>query len=271
MGQPADETMKPTDYEPKAWALRLIVALLVWEPGSTNNGVQQHLAVSWYEKDNYSSERRQQLTCHVIWYYFLCGNTWLRNEYIRNKEQYSIETKHWWTSTEFWHSLLLGALNLRRFCLQHQKGINDGQVSIAHGSSAQLEFKSRTIIHHSLTWHNDETWWNNFSWSVYWSSQALHTLKFFWWFQSTNPFWQFKTIRLWVFDWNQHLTTQYDKVSMGVFGRCHLMLLQHSLPSVSAPSSPACRSHQLGGQRVTEGTITMLLASMTNAFSSQAW
>lgn len=177
MGQPADETMKPTDYEPKAWALRLIVALLVWEPGSTNNGVQQHLAVSWYEKDNYSSERRQQLTCHVIWYYFLCGNTWLRNEYIRNKEQYSIETKHWWTSTEFWHSLLLGALNLRRFCLQHQKGINDGQVSIAHDSSAQLEFKSRTIIHHSLTWNNDETWWNNFSWSVQWSSQALHTLK----------------------------------------------------------------------------------------------
>lgn len=40
---------------------------LVWEPGPTNNGVQQHLAGSWYEQaTTVARESRQQLTCHVI-------------------------------------------------------------------------------------------------------------------------------------------------------------------------------------------------------------
>ena len=84
MGKPAEETMKPTDYKPKAWALRLLFTLLIWEPGSTNNRVQQHPAVSWYE--NVITVQKGDNSWHVMLYdIFLCENTWLCNEYIWNK------------------------------------------------------------------------------------------------------------------------------------------------------------------------------------------
>ena len=169
------------------------------------------------------------MSCYMIYF---CVRTpgYAMNIYEINKGQDSIETKHWCTSTK----------SGTAFCQEH---LTWG-VFVSNIKWSGVPFSWQ--LSPTRTQEQDQN--PPFShlaqgWNMMQLFQLISAMKFtsdahakvFWWFHLTNPFWQFKikTTRLWVFDWNQHLTTQNDKDQTWLFS---LALIRGSSGSESAVS-----------------------------------